>query len=54
MHPSRQGEMKCRATLRISSGPQAATVCFNDGPANRQAHTRALRLSRIESIKNLI
>src|ERR1700685_2814033 len=41
--------MKGRTPLRIYGGPQAATVCFNDGTADRQAHTGPLWLRRIES-----
>ena len=44
----------CAALLCIRSGPQPATVCFNDRTAYGEPHTGALRFSRIKCIEDQV
>ena len=49
-----QGELKSCTARRIVGSPQSATVRFNNGAADPQAHARAVRLGAKERIKELV
>ena len=51
---SGQAEVKAGAGWRVGGGPQAATMRFNDGAADGQTHTSAVRLGSKERVKNLV
>ena len=49
-----QTEMKARAASVVCCRPEAATVGFNDGLADRQTHAAAMRLGCKEGVENLV
>ena len=53
-HFRRDRELKRRATSRIGARPQAATMRFDNPPADRQSHAGALRFGGEECIEDLV
>src|ERR1700682_705072 len=51
---ARQGEVKTCAARRVVGSPQAAAMRFNDGAADRQSHTRPMKLRAHEGIEDLV
>ena len=50
----RQRELKGCAWPSIRSSPYTAAMRFDDGPADGQSHSSALRLSREECMEDLL
>src|ERR1700722_5553592 len=49
----RQRELESCTCISIGNGPQFSAVSFNDGTADGQSHTHALRLGSEEGVENM-